>query len=423
MIKTSLEPLVFKVRQDLAPTPEPTPGQIAWRVKLRSLEGMQKEAVVSQTSRPGSAWRMVSDEGPYLNGTDLAPFPLAFFTAGLQFDFMTQLLGHARMHGVAIKSLAVAQDNWYTMTGSALRGDMTGGARPADLLARIESDAPKEILAKLIRLAEESSPAHAVMRDALANTFSLNLNGRDLPAPGVNQSPNRNAGDPIATFESLQSEADGSFLPGIITKVATAERVHGVEGGVASSLAPEQKRTLHVRGEARLLDGMLMETVIQLFSPLGSSFRLLCDGGPDIGGKDSAPPALAYLSAGIGFCYMTQLGRYAQITKQQVKSFRIVQDNVFHVKGSAAEWTRSATAAPVTTHVFIESDEPDEMAGKMLRMGEQTCFLHAAMRGSYRSNLRAELNGAELPLPEAIATTRGGHSVAERLSLRKWISE
>ena len=45
------------------------------RTVVRAMEGMQKEAAV--TIEPdGATWRLVSDEGPYLNGTDLAPFPL-----------------------------------------------------------------------------------------------------------------------------------------------------------------------------------------------------------------------------------------------------------------------------------------------------------------------------------------------------------
>jgi len=35
--------------------------------------------------------------------------------------------------------------------------------------------------------------------------------------------------------------------------------------------------------------------------PWGSRFAILCDEGVAIGGEDSAPPPLAYLSAGIAF--------------------------------------------------------------------------------------------------------------------------
>ena len=51
----------------------------ALRTRVRTLSGFQKEAVVT-SARTGQSWRLVSDEGPYLNGHDAAPCPLAFLT-------------------------------------------------------------------------------------------------------------------------------------------------------------------------------------------------------------------------------------------------------------------------------------------------------------------------------------------------------
>ncbi len=402
-----MDPSVFKIREPRTIEPEALDPRrvgegadtIAFRVEVRALAGMQKEAIVRRTDQAGRAWRMVSDEGPYLNGSDLAPFPLGFFAAGLQFCFMSELLRAARAHRVAIDSLTVVQDTWYTMTGSILRGDMTGGAKPADLLVKLESDAPEAVVARLISLAEASSPAQAVMRDVLANRFSLQLNGRELSVTGVSQSLELNVPDPIAAFTTLQPDDPEALLPDIITKVSAAEPVHGVDGGAGTSLLPEQNRTLHVRGEASLLGGTLMETVIRLFKPLGSTFRFRGEAGPDLGGADQAPPALAYLSAGVGFCYMTQLGRYAHITKQNLKDVRILQNNAYTLRGSLVDSTRTAHAHPFDTHVFLKADEPPEAATKLVQIGEQTCFLHASMRGSYPTNVRAELNGRPLRLP------------------------
>ena len=101
---------------------------------------MQKEALT--TSSPGGrTWRMACDEGPYLNGTDLAPFPLAFFTTGLVNSYFVEILHLARQRGTRIGTLELVQDNRYTMEGSAVRGDMIGGALPVDLHVRIEVDA------------------------------------------------------------------------------------------------------------------------------------------------------------------------------------------------------------------------------------------------------------------------------------------
>ena len=388
-------PLVYKAHAECnAPVPE-SAGGIGIRTEVRALKGMQKEALVHY-GPSGEVWRMVSDEGPYLNGTDLAPFPLAFYTAGMAFSFLSELLRHAEAHSVSIRSASLVQDHYYTMEGSAIRGDMTGGAKPVELLVRIETDAPSETAAQLVRLAEASSPAQAYMRDRLENTFALCLNGRALPVVRVRQSPATLAADPEPKFDAVRPLPAAEFLPDIITKLKTAETLFGVEGGAGSSLKAEQKRTLHVRGIAKLLDDGRKEVTVQLFKPIGSTFRFVSDERGEV-----APPALAYLVAGIGFCYMTQLGRYAHIVKMDLPSYRIVQDSTFHFRGSAEAGTLWATAAPVDTHVFVTSSDPDEAVQRLVSMGEQTCFLHAAMRTSNRSRIEAEINGERVSIHAA----------------------
>ncbi|MEC8951691.1 MAG: OsmC family protein [Acidobacteriota bacterium] len=388
-------PLVFKF-DDLPATAvldAPDDAQ-NFHVEVRALEGMQKEATVRQSERSGQAWRMVSDEGPYLNGTDLAPFPLAFFAAGLHFCYMTQLVRLCRDLGIALRGLRSGQDTRYTMTGSALKGDMTGAGIPVDLDVAIDAELSPEAAGKLIARALAESPGHAVMRDLFRNTFALQLNGSTVKLVDQEHSPNALFPDPVRGFESIRPTLAGHFHPDIITKTETVEVQHGVTGGAGSSLKSEQKRTLHVRSDACLLDKGLLQTDIRLFQPLGSSFRFLSDTGTG----DTAPPPLAYLSAGIGFCYMTQLGRYAHITKQKLESMRIVQTNGYKPSGAAGP---NAAATAVDTHVYINADESEDVARKSVRMGEQTCFLHASMREAYPTVLRATLNGKPLPVPAA----------------------
>ncbi|VAW02678.1 hypothetical protein MNBD_ALPHA05-1830, partial [hydrothermal vent metagenome] len=117
-------------------------------VKSRSLEGMQKEALVHTGATGASTtWRLTCDEGPYLNGTDLAPFPLAFFTSGMVMSFASNLRAIALSQGVALENLQCTLDNFYTMEGSALRGTMTGGALPAELHVSADGIADAELKA------------------------------------------------------------------------------------------------------------------------------------------------------------------------------------------------------------------------------------------------------------------------------------
>ena len=118
-----------------------------------------------------------------------------------------------------------------------------------------------------------------------------------------------------------------------------------------------------------------METEITLRKPIGSTFRFVSDDGSGQG--ELAPPPLAFLVAGICFCYMTQLGRYAQIVKQDLESYRIVQENaVEHSEG----WFR---LGPFDTRAFLEMSEDADAGEKLVTVGERTCFLHASMRGDY----------------------------------------
>jgi uncharacterized OsmC-like protein len=389
------QPLVFPVPggASLAPVPAPVagPGAFGFRVDARSLAGMQKEAIVWPLPS-GNGWRMLCDEGPYLNGTDLAPFPLGFFAAGLHFCFLNRLVSLAPAHGVAIDSLESAQTTRYTMTGSALRGDMTGGAIPAEISVKLRSAAAPEAVAKLVRMAECCSPGQAVMRTVLANTFSLRLNGIPVVAGGVASSPASGIPDPAENFASLKSASPANPPRTLLSKTATARELEGVEGGVGSSLKSEQKRSLQINAQARLLDGGSLECSTQLISPLGSTFRFVSQ--MDRAGEERlAPPPLAYLSAGVAFCFMTQLGRYAQIVKLPLDAYRVVQFSSFRQGAAPPHGSPCAEAGPLDTHLFLDGELSAEAAARCLRMSEQTCFLHAAMRGSFPTRVAAELNG------------------------------
>lgn len=393
-IESTRFPLVFKVSEASGASGGNT-VTIEVDTHVRSLEGMQKEALV--TIAPDDVvWRLACDEGPYLNGKDMAPFPLGFFSAGMQFCFLSQFLQGARAQGVTIDAVSLVQDNFYTMEGSFLRGDAKGGAKPAELRLKVDSGADASTIAALARMAEQSSPTQSLMRSVLHNTFSLVLNGHRLNIPGIAPSQSPSDDDPAAGFEAV---APGStpFLLDIITRVKKGEAVHGVEGGAGSSLKAEQKRTLHIHCEAQQLENMLMETTIHLYKPIGSSFRFVCDETEANGGKGHAPPPLAYVSAGVGFCFMTQLGRYATIAKHKLDSYRIAQHTSFPFTGSLADGTRTGTIGPVDTQVFLDAEYANEAdAPKLVDMGQQTCFLHAAMRSKHPSRIAVELNGKEL---------------------------
>src|SRR5690606_34433001 len=142
----------------------PPPARLGSAVRFagRSLSVMQKDAVVT-SSASDHAWRLMSDEGAYLDGADEAPCPLAFFTVGMVSQFMDEIVALAQQRGIALADIELGQDNYYTMKGSALRGTMTGGARDVLLEARIASDADPEALRALVCDAVAAAPVHGLL--------------------------------------------------------------------------------------------------------------------------------------------------------------------------------------------------------------------------------------------------------------------
>jgi hypothetical protein len=371
-------PIAFKVARAGGPEAGREDG-VHVATAARALGGMQKEALV-RFGPTGTCWRMLCDEGPYLNGTDLAPFPLAFFSTGMATSYLSEILALARQRGVRIEEIELVQDNRYGMEGSAFHGTMVGSALPVELQVRARSPAPREELLRLIQHAVAASPADALLRATLTSEFTLTRNGTAVPVTMVKPWHGEPPAAFAAPFESVAPHAPAEYAPDIIAKLEAAKTLHGVEGGAGSSLKSEQKRTLHVRATCRLREDGLKEVRVQLFQPIGSVFRFLGDDPACFGGGERAPDGLAYLSAGIAFCYLTQIGRYAHIVKQQLDSYGVIQHTHFSAPGASGGTGAPASASPVGTHVYVESPEAEEKSQMLVKMGEQTCFLHAACR-------------------------------------------
>jgi len=50
------------------------------------------------------------------------------------------------------------------------------------------------------------------------------------------------------------------------------------------------------------------------------------------------------MSAGIGFCFMTQFGRYAEIVRKELSAYRVVQDTYFSLGGASGGNGQRGTA-------------------------------------------------------------------------------
>lgn len=399
------KPLFFAVGNaaELGLTAPPLRLGEAVRLWVRSLSAMQKEALVV-SARTGAVWRLASDEGAYLAGLDEAPCPLSFLTTGMVSSYLTELLALAKQRRLHIERIRLVQDNYYTMVGSALRGTMTGGAKNVDLTAQIASTASRESLTTLVLDATAASPLNGLMRGAKESLFTLTHNGREIaPARAL---PIGRSAEPFEAAFDAAAPAPGDWA-GVIRRGGPTPKVAHSVTLANDSLAEHQSRLLHVRGICTLRPDGVKEIEQQLYNPHGSIFRFLCDEAPAAGGQGRAPDAASYIAAGIGLCFMTQIGRYAKIAGKRLDGYRILQDLHLSLGGASAGTGAAGRAAPVETHVSLESREDDEFARTALDMAEQTCFLHAFCRTDLKAKVAVLDYDDAVPAPAAVGVSPG----------------
>jgi hypothetical protein len=377
------DPLAFRLRQGRARSPLLGSGRDVIVVEARQMAGHQKEAVVS-AGADDSAWRLTSDEGKHLRGSDLAPFPLGFFNAGLQSDLYGRLRALAAARKIALDAVEIGVANHYWLTGSFIHGTGEGHAEAPDIELRVRSSAATETIRTLVAAALDASPAIALLRTPLiGNTFALYINGRRRDVAGVAGSASADADDPYRVYAHAPRPLEPDARRDLIEK--TGE----VEQGAPEPASPTVTNKLirNVLGEGKALADGMYASDTWLGMPGTSHFRLLSDEGSG----DAAPCGLALLSAGIAFCYMTQLSRYIDNMKLNIRGVRLVQRNPY-VAGT------KAAAEPIDTHLFLNGEAPEEMHRQLLTIAARTCYLHAASKTPTEPKLRLIHNGRDIAL-------------------------
>ena len=283
------------------------PASDVFTLEARQLEGHQKEGIVTEGDG-GTKWRMTTDEDGHLRGTDLAPFPLGFFNAGLHGDLTNRIVSIARQRSLDISGMALSLDTGYFMTGSFFKGTGEGYAEPASIDVTFTSESSTDDLTKLVNDAVDASPAFALMRRPLRNTFAIYVNGRRRKVTTMPESGTADAADPYVTYSKAPEPMAGAeTLPDLIYK--TGAKSDGVQEVTPGDMKTRQIRPVIGRSSLIHSDGAI-ETDVVLGMPGASNFALKSDERMD---GDAAPSGLALLAAGIGFCYMTQMSRYLSL--------------------------------------------------------------------------------------------------------------
>ncbi|MDH3233390.1 MAG: OsmC family peroxiredoxin [Alphaproteobacteria bacterium] len=384
-------PLFFKVANPEAVGITPPDNRLgeALTTWVRSLSVMQKDALVA-SSRTGAVWRLASDEGGYLAGHDEAPCPLAFLTVGMIASYANEITALAAQRGVAVRHLKLLQDNRYTMEGSMLKGTLVSGALPPELTVEIDCDADGPALQDLVLSAVAAAPLNGLLRGELTSMFTLSRNGAALAPDRVaplGHAPLPDPGDHFDVAAPAPPELDGPLV-WKTPDPPLAEDADGYATDPGSTAHGDARRDLHLGGICTLRPDGLKEITQLLHSPRGTSFTFLSEEGPDAGGQSRAPDANTYVSAGIGFCFMTQFGRYVSMMKKTMDDYRIVQDTHFSLGGASGGTGQAGAADPVETHVYLETPEDEAFARRILDVAEGTCFLHALCGTDLKTKVR-----------------------------------
>ena len=171
----------------------------------RQMALLQKETIGYEGDLNSNSWRLTSDEGKHLNGTDLAPFPLGFFNASIHGDIVGRIFKTALKENISIDEIKCEVKNSYYLTGSFVKGDGVGHAEPTQINLDIKSSEDKSKIKELINKSSKSSPVLTALRTPLKNTFSLIANGRKKNLSSLNESSLNNPEDPYNYYKKQPS--------------------------------------------------------------------------------------------------------------------------------------------------------------------------------------------------------------------------
>ena len=140
---------------------------------------------------------------------------------------------------------------------------------------------------------------------------------------------------------------------------------------------PGEQMVFEVNLMAESLDGMRKRAVVEPNLPTWSAFALTCDEGTALGGDDTAPPPLGYLSSGIAFCLLTHLTAFIRAKKMAVDRICIEQRVNFSttlVTDAEKMGDLKGNCDGVETHVIVEGSETEENIRELARVSENACM-------------------------------------------------
>ncbi|MFS2318966.1 OsmC-related (seleno)protein [Maricaulis sp. D1M11] len=167
---------------------------------------------------------------------------------------------------------------------------------------------------------------------------------------------------------------------------------------------PPEPLHFEVNVVAEAHDRQKKSGVVQVNIPGFSPAKLYCDEQKPVG-DDTAPPPLAFFSAGIAFCLLTHLTDILTARKIEITSMKIEQRMRFMTNLSTMRdlgHTTEGACEGIESHVIIDSPEPPERVQALLAEAEGACMAHHALRNPLPWMTRLVHNGTELDTREGV---------------------
>ncbi len=346
----------------------------------RQMDILQKESIGYEGDLNSTSFRLTSDEGKHLNGTDLAPFPLGFFNASIHGDIVGTIMKQATLKGLKIDNIDCEVLNSYYLTGSFVKGDGKGHAEPTTINLDIATSENQDDIKNLILSASKMAPVLAGLRTPLKNTFALYANGRRKDLSSLNESSKTDAEDPYQQYKVEPSPSNSdNYSDRMIVKTGevsagTVEPVDGYnvpkskDGNAENPKFNKIIRTI-VGKSSTNANSKIVEVDTVLGLPGMTHFVI----SSDIDGI-IAPSPVNVMGAAISFCFLTQTHRYIHHQKFAIEGLRMSQYATFKENPDG-----TVEMMPLDTHLYMNGTAPDEHNEKLIDMSERTCYLHATL--------------------------------------------
>jgi hypothetical protein len=220
-----------------------------------------------------------------------------------------------------------------------------------------------------------------MLTDTLDNTFALYVNGRRRNPTTLPASSAPDAGDPYLKYRTLPAPLTGAgTLPDLIVKLAEKQPGEPVVAPVEGKVVRE------VTGSGKLVDLTgLYRCKTGLNLPASSSFQYLTDESA----ADRAPSGWALATAGIAYCYITQICRYIETQKLAIRGVRLIQKSPYAIEADGR-----GRAGPSDTHLFMNGEASEDEFETLMRVAANTCYLHQTMIHRPRLMLTVRRGGA-----------------------------